>query len=52
MKILKDCIPKEVYKFISDAEGTPKHKHKTLILNLACGPSVLVDSARHELLQG
>ena len=51
-QILKDCIPEGVFKYISNRTNTPVHHHKSIILNLACGPSVIVDAARDTLLKG
>lgn len=51
-QILKDCIPHDVFKFLSNDPGAPDHKHRSLILNLACGSTVIEDTARHLLLQG
>lgn len=52
VQILEGCIPNEVYQYLSDAPDAPKHSHESIILNLACGPSVLVAAARQELLEG
>lgn len=51
-QILKDCIPKRVFEYISDAGDTPKHSHKSLILNLACGASISQPGSRNEMLRG
>ena len=51
-QIVKDCIPKEIRQFLMDGDDTPLHKHRSLILNLACGPTVLVDQSRKTLLTG
>ncbi|KAF9642917.1 hypothetical protein BDM02DRAFT_3132771 [Thelephora ganbajun] len=36
LEILRDCSPKGIFKYLSDAEGTLSHNHKSLILNLTC----------------
>jgi len=51
-QILQGCIPREVFRFLSDASGTPPHRHRSLVINLACGASVSQEAARHRLLQG
>jgi len=51
IQIINDCIPPEVLKFVSNAPDTPKHGHKSLIMNLVCGPSVNQTIAHHSLLQ-
>ena len=51
-QILRDCIPEEVFEFISNEDGTPTHQHKSLILNLACGYSVSEDPARFSMMEG
>ncbi|KAF9646686.1 hypothetical protein BDM02DRAFT_3188658 [Thelephora ganbajun] len=39
-----------IFKYLSNAEGTPSHNHKSLILNLACGNSISQVCARSKLL--
>ena len=51
-QILSDCIPTGIFKYISDADGTPKHSHRIMIVNLSCGSSIIKDEARHSLLKG
>ena len=51
-EIINDCIPREILKFLSNASNTPRHSHKSIIINLACGASVEENLARHHLLQG
>lgn len=46
-----DAIPSKVRQFVTDAQGSPVHGHESLILNLACGPSVNETMARHSLLK-
>ncbi|KAF9781509.1 hypothetical protein BJ322DRAFT_1022923 [Thelephora terrestris] len=52
LEILQDCSPKEIFKYMSDAEDAPSHHHKLLIMNLACGASVSLPQPRSELLTG
>ncbi|KAF9779587.1 hypothetical protein BJ322DRAFT_1113387 [Thelephora terrestris] len=52
LEILRDCSPKGIFKYLSNAEDTPIHSHKSLIINLACGQSISQDRARSELLNG
>lgn len=52
LQILSDCIPPNIYSYISDDSDTPDHSHRSLIVNLSCGASVTVDMRRHELLKG
>jgi hypothetical protein len=52
VQILKDCVPHEVFPFLSDHTKAPNHNHKSIILNLACGASVNATGARHRLLEG
>jgi hypothetical protein len=47
-----DTIPKEVLQYISNAEDTPKHSHKSIIMNLACGATINQPISRHSLLSG
>jgi len=51
-QILRDCTPTGIFKYLSNAEGTPTHTHKSLIINLACGYSISQVGARNELLDG
>ena len=51
-QILKVCTPKGVFRYISSAADTPKHSHKSLILNLACGASASQPGSRAELFRG
>ena len=51
-QIIKDCIPAELFKFISNGKKTPKHQHRSLIINLACGSSVTNNLSRSHLLEG
>jgi hypothetical protein len=52
-QILRDCIPGDVYRYVSNnAKKTPEHSHKSIILNLACGPSISNPISRHTLLEG
>jgi hypothetical protein len=51
-QILRDCTPPEVFQYLSDGADTPKHTHKSLILNLACGASVIHPAARYLLTKG
>ncbi|KAF9642992.1 hypothetical protein BDM02DRAFT_3192357 [Thelephora ganbajun] len=50
-EILKDCIPPEIFRYLS-ANDTPKHNHRSIVLNLACGASVSQESSHHSLLEG
>ena len=52
LQILRDCIPEQIFQYISSAEKTPDHSHKSLIVNMLCGSSIIKDQARHSLLQG
>jgi hypothetical protein len=52
IQIISECIPKSIYPFISNQEGTPTHHHKTIILNLSCGSSVNMTMAREHLYEG
>ena len=51
-QILKDCTPKGIFKYISNAKDTPTHHYKTLVLNLACGASINQVRVRDEFLVG
>jgi len=52
-QILEDCLPEGVFEtYLSNANGTPDHHHRSLIVNVACGASVCQDGARSELLNG
>ena len=51
-QLLEDCIPDEVYQYLSSAEDSPDHAHKSLILNLACGSTISKLGSRHKLLEG
>ena len=52
VQILQDCVPPVVFQYLSNANNTPVHKHKSLIINLSCGPSISEPISRHSLLQG
>ena len=51
-QILRDCTPPGVFKYLSNTPDIPKHQHKSLIMNLACGASISQVAARSELLDG
>jgi len=51
-KILRDCSPPGVFKFLSNSDKSPKHQHKSLILNLSCGSSISQAGARSRILDG
>jgi hypothetical protein len=51
-QILQDCIPPELFQYLSNESGTPVHAHKSIILNLACGSTISRLVSRHHLLQG
>ena len=52
VQILRDCIPPPVFALLSNAPDAPNHKHKSLILNLACGATVMQAAPRYLLLEG
>jgi len=52
LQILRDCIPKGIFQYLSNAAGSPDHAHKALIVNLSCGPSIAKAESRHSLLKG
>ena len=52
LQILKDCSPKSIFEYMSEAKDTPCHHHKTLIVNLACGASISMPQPQSELLPG
>ena len=51
-QILKDCTPKHVFQYLSNAEDMPNHHHKSLIMNLACGTSISEVRPRSEIFDG
>ncbi|KAF9789147.1 hypothetical protein BJ322DRAFT_1102529 [Thelephora terrestris] len=51
-EILSGCIPAKIFEYLSNRKGSLKHQHRSLILNLSCGPSVSVNTARASLLEG
>lgn len=52
LQILQGCIPQSIFQYISSASDTPEHHHRSLIVNLSCGPSINNEIARHSLLNG
>lgn len=53
IKIIKDCIPKRIRMYLtSDESEACTHKHKSLILNLACGGSISDAESRYSLFKG
>jgi len=52
LQILEESIPHTVYQYLSDSEGTPLHAHKSIILNLACGPMIGSAECRSEIFDG
>ena len=53
-QILHDCVPPVGFQYLSNANDTPVriHKHKSLIINLSCGPSISEPISGHSLFQG
>jgi hypothetical protein len=51
-QIISGSIPKRVRAFLSNAEDAPKHNHKSIIVNLACGASISNAESRYSLLDG
>jgi hypothetical protein len=47
-QLLRDCIPKGVREFVL-SKYKQVHHHRSIILNLSCGPSVQVLEARASL---
>lgn len=52
LQLLEDCSPDGIFRYLSNDPVTKPHNHKCLIVNLACGNSILNDHARSELLDG
>jgi hypothetical protein len=53
IKIIKDCIPEQIQMYLtSDESKACTHKHKSLILNLACGASISDPESHYSLFKG
>lgn len=52
VQILSQCPPKGIFQYLSNDPKAPKHNHKSIIINLACGASISVAGARTQLLDG
>ena len=44
--------PRGCLKYLSDEKGMPNHSHRSVILNLACGPLITQEATRVEMLMG
>ena len=51
-QLLVGCIPHELFQYLSSAEDSLGHKHKSIIINMAYGASITNSLARHSLTQG
>ena len=51
-QILRDCIPASVYQCVSKDTDAPEHSHKSMIINLACGSTIVDAESRSSITDG
>ena len=51
-QIVTGCIPYTVYQYLTDDPKSRPHAHKSIILNLACGPTITMAESRSEIFNG
>lgn len=51
-QILRDCMPRPIFRRVTNKSTSKAHHNKSLILNLACGSTVAMPEALHSLLEG
>ena len=51
-QILRDCIPASVYQYVSKDTDAPEHSHKSMIINLACGSTIVDVESRSSITDG
>lgn len=51
MQLLRDCLPPQIWRLLLSEDPTP-HKHRSLIINLACGATINNEASRFKLYEG